>query len=41
MFFEGASPTAIEVPVLRVFDGDGTPHELAETNKPLDNARNE
>jgi hypothetical protein len=23
MFFEGASPTAIEVPVLRVFDGDG------------------
>jgi micrococcal nuclease len=23
MFFEGASPTAIEVPVLKVFDGDG------------------
>jgi micrococcal nuclease len=23
MFFEEASPTAIEVPVLKVFDGDG------------------
>ena len=38
-FFEGASPTAIEVPVLKVFDGDGFLTKIARchlTDNPKD-----
>ncbi len=41
MFFEEASPTAIEVPVLKVFDGDGFLTKIALchlTDNPKDHA---